>query len=341
VGSVLVDIRMAVPALPERGGDRLADRSDVQTGGGFNVLIAAVRGGLPAALAGRHGAGPFGRQVRRDLDDAGIPVLLDADPAGDTGFSVTLIEPDGERTFVTSPGAESVLTADLLAPVVARRDDAVYVSGYDLCYPVSGPAIAGWLSGLPESATLVFDPGPVLDEIPADLLDAVLARTDVLTLNQRETALLAHTDDPAEAARTLAARLAGGGVAGAGPRHAPDPAGLPRAGLPRAGLPRVGLPRDGFIVLRRGPEPSVAVRTTQPDRLLRVPVPAVTAVDTTGAGDTHTGVLIAALHAGHDWPEALRRAGVGAAISVTRDGSATAPTTADIDRFDLPAAPVR
>jgi sugar/nucleoside kinase (ribokinase family) len=324
VGSVLVDIRMAVPALPERGGDRLADRSDVQTGGGFNVLIAAVRGGLPAALAGRHGAGPFGRQVRQDLDDAGIAVLLDADPAGDTGFSVTLIEPDGERTFVTSPGAESVLTADLLAPVVARPDDAVYVSGYDLCYPVSGPAIAGWLSGLPESATLVLDPGPVLDEIPAELLDAVLARTDVLTLNQRETGLLAHTDDPAEAARTLAARLARGSAADARPRHDPAPAGLPR---------------DGLIVLRRGPEPSVAVRTRQPDRLLRVPVPAVTAVDTTGAGDTHTGVLIAARHAGHDWPEALRRAGVGAAISVTRDGSATAPTTADIDRFDVPTAP--
>ncbi|GIH18839.1 PfkB family carbohydrate kinase [Rugosimonospora africana] len=302
VGSVLVDIRMAVPALPERGGDRLADRTDVQTGGGFNVLVAAVRNGMPAALAGRLGAGPFGRQAREDLDAAGIPVLLDADPNADTGFSVTLIEPDGERTFVTSPGAESVLTAERLAPVEARPDDAVYVSGYDLCYPRSGPAIAGWLRGLPPSALLVFDPGPVLDQIPAGPLDAVLARTDVLTLNQRETALLAATDDPAAAARTLAARLG------------------------RAG---------SLIVLRRGPAATVAVWTARPGELLRVPVPAVTAVDTTGAGDTHTGVLIAALHAGHDWPEALRRAGVGAAISVTRDGSATAPAGADIDAFEV------
>jgi sugar/nucleoside kinase (ribokinase family) len=304
VGSVLADIRMAVPALPERGGDRLATRTEVQTGGGYNVLVAAVRSDLPAALAGRHGLGPFGRQVRHDLDAAGIPVLLDPDADTDTGFSVTFIEPDGERTFVTSPGAESVLTADRLAGVAVRPDDAVYVSGYDLCYPESGPAIAGWLAGLPSSALVVFDPGPVLDEIPAGLLEAVLARTDLLTLNQRETGLLAHTDDPAGAARTLAARLGR---------------------------------EEAHIVLRRGPEPTVAVDTAAPRRLLRVPGPAVTAVDTTGAGDTHTGVLLAALHAGHDWPEALRRAGVGAAISVTRDGSATAPTAADIDRFDVPA----
>jgi sugar/nucleoside kinase (ribokinase family) len=303
VGSVLVDIRMAVAALPERGGDRLADRTDVQTGGGFNVLIAAVRNGMPAALAGRHGTGPFGRQARDDLDAAGVPVLLDADPHADTGFSVTLIEPDGERTFVTSPGAESMLTADRLAPVAAAANDAVYVSGYDLCYPDSGPAIAGWLRGLPPSALLVFDPGPVLDGIPAGLLDCVLSRTDVLTLNRRETALLAGTDDPAGAAGALAGRL------------------------DRA---------DARIVLRRGPEPSVAVRAASPDEPVRVPVPAVTAVDTTGAGDTHTGVLVAALHAGHDWPEALRRAGVGAAISVTRDGSATAPTAAEIDTFRVP-----
>jgi sugar/nucleoside kinase (ribokinase family) len=304
VGSVLVDIRMAVPSLPERGGDRLADRTDVQTGGGFNVLIAAVRNGMPAALAGRHGLGPFGRGAREDLDAAGIPVLLDADPHADTGFSVTLIEPDGERTFVTSPGAESVLTVDRLAPVTARDDDAVYVSGYDLCYPESGPTIAGWLRGLPPSALLLFDPGPVLDEIPAGLLDAVLARTDVLTLNQRETALLAGTDDPASAARALSARLSR---------------------------------PDALIVLRRGPRPSVAVWTARPEESLRVPVPTVTAVDTTGAGDTHTGVLVAALHAGHDWPEALRRAGVGAAISVTRDGSATAPTATEIDALEVPA----
>ncbi|GAA5189738.1 carbohydrate kinase family protein [Rugosimonospora acidiphila] len=303
VGSVLADVRMAVPSLPERGGDRLATRTDVQTGGGFNVLVAAVRNGLPAALAGRHGVGPFGARVRQDLDAAGIPVLLDPDPDTDTGFSLTLIEPDGERTFVTSPGAESMLTGARLAGVSARPDDAVYVSGYELCYPDSGPAIAGWLDGLPEEALLVFDPGPVADEIPADLLAAVLARTGLLTLNRRETALLAGAGDPAGAVRALAARL----------------------------------PARARIVLRRGSRASVAAEADRPDRLVRVPVPAVVALDTTGAGDAHTGVLVAALGAGYDWPEALRRAGVGAAISVTRYGSATAPTAADIDAFEVAA----
>jgi sugar/nucleoside kinase (ribokinase family) len=60
--------------------------------------------------------------------------------------------------------------------------------------------------------------------------------------------------------------------------------------------------------------------------------PAV-AEDTTGAGDTHTGVFIAALAAGADPATAARRANAAAAISVTRPGPATAPTAAELDRY--------
>ncbi|HLK00326.1 MAG TPA: sugar kinase, partial [Streptosporangiaceae bacterium] len=80
-GSVLVDIRMTVDRLPDRGGDQIARHSEVRSGGGFNVLVAAVRNGLPAALAGRHGTGPFGQLVSRDLQAHAIPVLLP--PAAD------------------------------------------------------------------------------------------------------------------------------------------------------------------------------------------------------------------------------------------------------------------
>jgi sugar/nucleoside kinase (ribokinase family) len=57
------------------------------------------------------------------------------------------------------------------------------------------------------------------------------------------------------------------------------------------------------------------------------------AVDTTGAGDTHTGVFIAALAVGADPAAAARRANAAGAISVTRPGPATAPTAAELDRF--------
>lgn len=302
-GSVLVDIRMTVDRLPDRGGDQIARRTEVQSGGGFNVLVAAVRNGLPAALAGRHGSGPFGQRVRRDLDANGIPVLLPPATDGDTGFAITLIEPDGERTFVTSPGAESALTAESLATVPVNDDDALYLSGYDLCYPGTGPALAGWIATLPAQVLLVLDPGPVVAEIPPDLVNAVLDRADILTLNLREAGLLTGSRDPGAAARMLAGRTRNGTL----------------------------------VVLRRGAAGSTVATAGSADGPVTVPAPSVAAVDTTGAGDSHTGILVAGLAQGLAPIAAVRRAGIGAALSVTRDGSATAPTSAEIDCFgDLP-----
>ncbi len=56
-------------------------------------------------------------------------------PGLDTGFVVSMVDAAGERTFVTSPGAEATLTAADLAQVAAGPADAVYLSGYSLVHP--------------------------------------------------------------------------------------------------------------------------------------------------------------------------------------------------------------
>ncbi|MEQ8898279.1 MAG: ribokinase [Roseovarius sp.] len=65
-----------------------------------------------------------------------------------------------------------------------------------------------------------------------------------------------------------------------------------------------------------------------------IPAFPVTAVDTTGAGDTFTGYVIAELSRGSSPQLALRRAAAAAAISVTRPGTADAiPTMAEVEAF--------
>jgi len=59
----------------------------------------------------------------------------------------------------------------------------------------------------------------------------------------------------------------------------------------------------------------------------------VDAVDTSGAGDTHTGAFIAALAGGADEVDAARTANAAAALSVTRRGPATGPAAAELTRF--------
>ncbi|MEP6762319.1 MAG: PfkB family carbohydrate kinase, partial [Sporichthyaceae bacterium] len=203
VGSVIVDIVLYVEALPERGGDVVASRSMTTAGGGFNVLSAAARQGLPSAYGGLVGTGPFGAQVRDALTAESVPLLLPGPAVGlDTGFCVAMVEASGERTFATTVGAEAGLTDDLLASLGVGAGDAVYVSGYDLVYP-HGPAIVSWLSRLPEDVVVVLDPGPLVADIPAGLLETVLARLTWLSLSVREAAQLTGATDPESVARTV------------------------------------------------------------------------------------------------------------------------------------------
>ena len=65
-----------------------------------------------------------------------------------------------------------------------------------------------------------------------------------------------------------------------------------------------------------------------------IPAPKVVAVDTTGAGDTFAGYLVAGLAAGLEPRSALRRAVSAAAISVTRPGASGAiPMAAEVAAF--------
>jgi sugar/nucleoside kinase (ribokinase family) len=303
-GEAIVDLLMWVPALPERGGDMLADAAAIEVGGGFNVMAAAVRQGLPVVYAGGHGTGPWGDKVRAALAAEGIRLLRAPDPDADTGFDVALVEIGGERTFVTALGAESLTEPGAWDLVRVRPGDAVYVSGYGLVPPGSGQLLGAWAASLPAGVLLFVDPGPLVAGIPAAVLEPVLARCDWWSCNQREAALLTGSDDPAEAARRLVRRTTRADV------------------IVRAGP-------DGCVVAMRVPGPGTGHGLS----LGHIAAPAVAPVDSTGAGDAHSGVFLAGLAAGLTVGEAARRANAAAALTVTRTGAATSPTRAELDRF--------
>ena len=190
LGNVVVDIVLDVPALPERGGDVLATGSVMTPGGGFNVMVAAARQGLPVAYAGAYGSGPFAALARAALADAGITILQPPKAGIDTGFVVSIVDAEGERTFVTSRGAEATLTTADLGGISAAPGDASYLSGYGLVHPSNRAALLGWLGRLPPGHAVFADPGPLVQLIPPDVMERVLGRADWWTCNAREAALL-------------------------------------------------------------------------------------------------------------------------------------------------------
>jgi sugar/nucleoside kinase (ribokinase family) len=195
VGGILVDIVLGVEAVPQPGGDVLAPSSTLAVGGDFNVLQAARRQGMPAAFGGRVGDGPFGRRVLDALDAAGVVSLRPPTPEGDTGFCVVMVDSSGERTMVTAMGVEARLRPEDLSDVALIESDTVYVSGYDLAYP-HGPVIVQWIDDVAARVEVIFDPGPLVRDLPASLLEATLASATWISLNQREAEVLSGSPMP-------------------------------------------------------------------------------------------------------------------------------------------------
>ena len=73
-GQIIIDLVMALDTLPPSGGDALASSASFHAGGGFNVMAAARRNGLPALYLGRHGQGRFGELARQAMRDEGNQV---------------------------------------------------------------------------------------------------------------------------------------------------------------------------------------------------------------------------------------------------------------------------
>ena len=302
-GALMVDIVLGVPQLPEPGGDAFATFHQTSVGGGFNVLSAARRDGLEGIFAGRTGTGPFGDLVREALDTEGLESWHVPVPDLDNGFCVVLVEETTERTFITMPGAEECMSVDDLRSLDVRADDFVHVSGYALASRTRSGPLSAWVSSLSAGPGMVLDASPLIGKVDPDILGTVLARTDVLTCNAREAGILAGTanSDPSES--DLAGALA---------------------------VLRSLLPSSSVVILRDGPRGTWVMGPERPDAW-HVPPHNVVAVDTNGAGDAHTGVLMAALAAGVPLPGAVIRANVAAALAVTRRGPATAPVSAEID----------
>ena len=85
----------------------------------------------------------------------------------------------------------------------------------------------------------------------------------------------------------------------------------------------------GTIIVTLGSRGALAVTA---NGTLRQPAHAVEVVDTTGAGDTFCGVLVAWLAGGADLPAALRAAGVAGALACTKLGAQVAmPTRGEIE----------
>jgi len=318
VGAVNVDLVVAAVRLPGPGQTVAgADLVRFPGGKGGNGATAAARLGARVAFVGAIGADDMGSEARAALAVEGIDLSGLAVTARPTGVALIVVDPRGENLIAVAAGANGEVNRQHVESALERLApgprDVVLVSRE---IPPDGVRAALEIGRDAGSIT-------ILNPAPADDLDgSTLAMADILTPNETELAL-----------------LVGGGPAGADPEST---ARLLLAGrVPDVGVPGASVGRelrDGggtggrAVVVTRGASGALVVRTD--GATLEVPAPAVTPLDTTGAGDTFNGALAADLANGLDLAEAVRRAVAAASLSTTRHGARGGmPTRAELEEF--------
>lgn len=295
VGSSNMDLVVRAPRLPSPG-ETLAgsDFRTVPGGKGANQAVAAARLGGSVSFASAVGDDAFGATLRAGFEADGIDVSHVQAAAG-VATGIAIIT-------VGEGGANTIV----LAPGANAR---LSPSSIDACAPlISGAALLLCQLEVPietveRAVAIAAAAGTqvLLNPAPARALpEAILRGVDFLVPNETEASTLCgievvDTGSARDAARALRER---------GPRHV----------LVTLGARGVWLESDRCSEL--------------------LPAPAVSAIDTTAAGDTFIGGFAAAMAAGQDVREAIAYGQRAAAISVTRVGAQTSiPSRGEVEAF--------
>lgn len=308
MGQILVDLAVRGEALPAPGGDVWAIDEGMHVGGGFNALVAARRMGAEAISLSPIGDGPYSSLIQAALEREGITDLGPRVTGTDNGFCIAFTDRTGERTFISTKGAETMAPASAWADFVRMMHpgDVLYIDGYLMDHPANREAAEAALRVLPAGVRVVLDVSPVIG-IPEGLpSDGV-----IVSMNHREAQEIAHQRGEASA--------------------------RDRCRRPREAARAMLTVLDRPVLVRAGAEgayvawPPEAAPDTLDEGTTHIPTPLVEAIDTNGAGDAHSGVLAASLARGIPVERALLLANCAGALSTTAVGPASCPTREQIE----------
>jgi len=284
VGDVMTDILARLAGPVRRGTDQQAEIVTLPGGGGANQATWLAACGVRVGLAARVAAADRDA-IAAALAAAGVTPHLAADAQAPTGALICLVEPDGERSFLSSRGANARLAPDDLPESLLEGAGLLHVSGYALLEPGSRAAATRLMAVARERGLVVsVDPGSagfLADLGPSVFLGAV-CDADVIFPNRDEAERL--TGEHATEAQ-LDALL----------RHVP------------------------MVVLKQGSAGAIAA-TRQGERITR-PAVAARVVDTTGAGDAFFAGFMANWLGARDLGAALEAGNRVAAMAVARLGA--------------------
>ena len=280
LGAAVIDVVIQIDRLPKAGEDITGVQKGMIVGGcAFNVSKIMDALGTPHDLCVPIGRGMYADIIRQEMLRAGHRAMIE-DARSDNGYCLSLVETDGERTFITMDGIETMWRDAWLEGIDVQTYDYIYASGYGFQDNNPGSEVLlRFLRRRKRSCRLVLDPGPRL--LGKRFADELLGMRTILEMNAAEAKAMTGEANAAAAARRLYAVTRQPVV--------------------------VTLGREGTLC-----------RSDEGEML--VPSAPVKAIDTIGAGDSHTAGFLSALSQGKTLREACEEANRVAAIVVQHIG---------------------
>lgn len=274
VGDVMTDI-IVVPEGPlVRGSDRTAKIRSRPGGSGANQAVWLGALGVPVTFAGRVGVGDRER-IATHLKSFGVEPMLAADAALPSGALVTIVDPDGERSFLTDRGANLALAPEDIPERLLDGARMVMASGYSFFAESPRQAVMAFLAtARSRHIATTVDPCSVgfLREVGTDAFLDWTTGADIFFANREEAEALTGSRDLETQVRLLGGRYA-------------------------------------RVLIKLGAQG--AVLGTADGIKLSQPAPAVGVVDTSGAGDAFAAGFVAAGLSGQS-PDACLAAAIAA-----------------------------
>ncbi len=279
----------------------LQELSEDIGGSAHNVAANLANLGTNTYILGSIGEGDYGEEALKNLRVYGVNTKYVTLKEGSTGISLVFLV-DGEKTVLTSRGANEFLGEEDLNPEVLDKIDTLILTS------LVSPDNINLMKNLIKEAkrrdiSILMNPSMSMVTHRPDELKYAMKNSEVIIMNGKEACLITGEEDVESAIKELK----------------------------DYGAETVIVTQDvkGSLV-------------AEDSRVFRVPSYEVKVVDTTGGGDSYTAGFVHAKLEGYSTEEAVKFAGAVAALNIITPGASTdLPTEAEVIEFMKTAEYIR